>query len=156
MEKKELTPDKIFEKEAKKGEILGKLALPCFIVFLLLSAVCLYFAIRNSIGNVAEIIRLLDNKAYTGEELRANYQYLIEKYGKWTIGNGGAGFDVTFINIGKALFSGLAIINFVFSIVFFASAFVFGKFLFPKISQHIEQKNDKMFKVTVLRNQKKE
>ena len=118
MEKKQLTPEEIYKRNQKKSKVLRTIAPICFWGFLALAVICLIFAIKNSFGNVAEIINMLDTKKYTGEELQANYQFLVEKYGEWLIGNGGAGFQITFVNIGHALFSGLAITNCIFFIVF--------------------------------------
>ena len=94
---------------------------------------------------------LLDSKKYTGVELQSNYSYLIDKYGEWVIGNGSTGFTITFINIGRALFSGLMVTNGILSVVFVVSAFVLGKWLLPKISAQILLDNQDMVNLTVLR-----
>ena len=98
-EKKQLTAEEIYKKNQKKSKVLRILAPICFWGFLALSVLCLIFAIRNSFGNIAEIMALLDSKKYTGVELQSNYSYLIDKYGEWVIGNGSTGFTITFINI---------------------------------------------------------
>lgn len=158
MKKKQLTPDEIYKRNQKKSKVLRILAPICFWGFLALSIICLILAIKNSFGNVAEIINMLDTKKYTGEELQANYQFLVEKYGEWVIGNGGAGFQITFVNIGRALFSGLMITNFIFCVVFLVSAYLLGKWLLPKLSAQILLDNQDMVNLTILKdhNEKKE
>jgi hypothetical protein len=121
---------------------------------LALAILCLIFAIKNSFGNIAEICSLLENKNYTGEQLQTNYNYLVEKYGEWTIGTGANGFQITFINIAKALFSGLMITNCILSVVLFVSAYVLGKWLLPKIAEQILIDNQDMVNMTILKNQK--
>lgn len=153
-EKKQLTAEEIYKKNQKKSKVLRILAPICFWGFLALSVLCLIFAIRNSFGNVAEIMVLLDDKTHTGAELQSNYAFLVDKYGEWVIGNGSTGFTITFINIGRALFSGLMVTNCILSVVFVVSAFVLGKWLLPKISAQILLDNQDMVNLTVLRQNK--
>ena len=152
MEKKQLTPEEIYKRNQKKSKVLRTLAPICFWGFLALAIICLILAIKNSFGNVAEIINMLDTKKYTGEELQANYQFLVEKYGEWVIGNGGAGFQITFVNIGHALFSGLMITNCIFFVVFLVSAYLLGKWLLPKLSAQILLDNQDMVNLTILKD----
>ena len=152
MEKKQLTPEEIYKRNQKKSKVLRILAPICFWGFLALAIICLILAIKNSFGNVAEIINMLDTKKYTGEELQANYQFLVEKYGEWVIGNGGAGFQITFVNIGHALFSGLMITNCIFFVVFLISAYLLGKWLLPKLSAQILLDNQDMVNLTILKD----
>ena len=152
MEKKQLTPEEIYKRNQKKSKVLRILAPICFWGFIALAIICLILAIKNSFGNVAEIINMLDTKKYTGEELQANYQFLVEKYGEWVIGNGGAGFQITFVNIGHALFSGLAITNCIFFVVFLVSAYLLGKWLLPKLSSQILLDNQDMVNLVVLKD----
>ena len=156
MEKKQLTAEQIYRRNQKKSKILRILAPIVFWGCLALAFMCLIFAIRNSFGNVAEICDLLDNSRFTGDELQANYTYLVEKYGEWVIGNGGNGFTITFVNVGKALFSGLMITNVILSGVLFISAYVLGKWLLPKISAQILIDNQDMVNLQVLRSNEKE
>ena len=155
-EKKKLTAEEIYKKNQKKSKILRILSPVCFWGFLAISVICLFFAIRHSFGNVSEIISMLDNKKYTGEQLSANYDKIVEKYGEWIIGNGGDGFTITFVNIGNALFSGLMITNCILSIIFLVSAFLLGKWILPKISSQILLDNQDMVNLTVLRQSNKE
>lgn len=147
---KELTPEELYKKNQKKAKVLKKIAPFCFYGFLALSILCLIFAIKNSFGNIAEIMELLDNKKYTGEQLRENYNFLVNKYGEWVIG-GSAGFTITFVNVGNALFSGLMVVSVILSLVFFVSAFVLGKWLFPRLANQIMEENQEMVNMTILK-----
>lgn len=152
MEKKQLTAEEVYKKNQKTAKILGRLAPICFWVFLALSVMCLIFAFKNSFGNVGEIVSLLDSDKFTGEQLEQNYAYLIDKYGEWVIGTGGSGFTITFVHIGKALFSGLMIVNCFLSVLFLVCAFVLGKWLFPKLSAQLKEDNQDMVNMQVLKN----
>lgn len=151
MAKQEKTPEQIYKSNQKKAKMLRKLAPVVFIVCICIAVLCFILAIRHSLGNMQEIISKLDSKKYTGEELEANYLALIEKYGEWTIGNGGAGFQIKFVNIARACFSGLMIMNFVFSALFIIFAFLFGKVVFPKTAEMLEQRNNDMVNLTILK-----
>ena len=150
-EKKQLTAEETYKRNQKKAKVFKILAPICFYGFIALSILCLFIAIKNSFGNIAEIISLLDDKKYTGLELKENYSLLVQKYGEWVIGTGNNGFTITFINIGNALFSGFMIVSLVFSLVFFVSAFVLGKWLFPTISKQIIEDNQEMVNLTILK-----
>lgn len=155
MEKKHKTPQGIYKSNQKKSKILRISAPIVFWVFIALSILCLILAIKNSFGNVAEIIDLLDSKRFTGEELQANYSYLVAKYGEWLIGNGGAGFQITFVNIGHALFSGLMITSLVLCVVFLAGAYILGKWVLPKLAEQILIDNQDMVNIKVLEQSNK-
>lgn len=155
-DKKELTAEEIYKKNQKKSKVLKILAPVCFWGFLALSLVCLILAFKNSFGNIAEIIRLLDGDVYNGEELKANYLYLIGKYGEWVIGGASGGFTITFVNIGKALFSGLAITNCVLCVFFILCAYILGKWVLPKISTQLITDNQDMVNMTILKQKDKE
>ena len=146
-----MTADEIYKRNQKKSKIFKILAPICFWGFIALGIVFLIIAIKNSFGNIAEILDLLDNKKYTGEELNQNYDFLIAKYGEWTIGSGGSGFQITFVNIGKAVFSGVMIASLVFSILFFVASVVVGKWLFPKLSKQIIEDNQDMVNLKILK-----
>lgn len=154
MNKQELTPEEIYKKNQKKAKVLKKIAPFVFYGCLFMSFLCLILAIKNSFGNIAEIMELLDNKKYTGEQLRTNYTYLIEKYGEWVIGSGSAGFTITFVNVGNALFSGIMVLCLFFFVVFLVSAFVLGKWLLPRIATQIAEENQDMVNMTILKQQK--
>ena len=152
MKKANLTSEQIYKRNQKRSKALRILAPICFWGFLALSLLCFVLAVKNSLGNVAGIMRLLDTKKYTGEELRENYGLLVDKYGEWVIGNGSKGFEITFINIGRAVFSGFMIANAVCSVVFFLSAYILGKWTLPKISAQILLDNQDMVNLTILRD----
>ena len=155
MAKKELTAKELYLKNQKKAKFLKVLAPVCFWGFLTLAVLCLIFAIRSSFGNVAEILNLLDDKKYNGEALSTNYNYLIGKYGEWVIGNGGAGFQVKFVNIAHAVFSVMMITNLILFVVFLTCSLVLGKWLLPKISAHIVEENQDMVNMKVLEGAEK-
>jgi len=152
MEKKQRTPQEIYKFNQKKSKVLRISAPIVFWVFIALSILCLILAIKNSFGNVAEIMDLLDSKAYTGTELQANYDYLVAKYGEWVIGNGGAGFQITFVNIGHALFSGLMITSLVLCVLFFAGAYILGKWVLPKLAEQILIDNQDYVNMQILKD----
>lgn len=152
MAKKELSSVEIYELNKKKAKIFKIISPICFWGFLALGVLCLILAIKNSFGNIVEILDLLDNKQYTGEQLQTNYAYLINKYGEWVIGNGGNGFTISFVNIGKAVFSGLMLTNIFLSLVFFLSSYILGKLVLPKISNQILLDNQDMVNIKVLKD----
>lgn len=156
MSKKELSVEEIYKRNQKRAKVCKTLAPIVFWGFLALAIICLIFALKNSFGNIAEIMDLLDTKKYTGEELKANYDLLIDKYGEWIIGTGGSGFTITFIHIGHALFSGLAVTNAICSVIFLVSAYVIGKWFLPRLSTQILTNNQDMVNLTILQGSKKE
>ena len=154
--KKELTPQETYKRNQKKAKALKILAPITFWVMLVLAIICLIVALKNSFGNIAEISRMLDDQNLTGEQLTANYNILLDRYGEWVIGDGGKGFQMNFINIKHALFSGVMITMLIFSILLFIGAFVVGKWLMPKLSQQVEQSNQDMVNLTILEQSTKE
>ena len=153
MAKKEKTGEEIYKSNQKKAKIFRILTPIVFWVLIGAAILCFILAIRHSLGNIAEITNKLNTKKFTGEELQANYNELIAKYGEWTIGNGGAGFQIRFVNIGRAAFSGIMIANFTLSGIFLLSAFLLGKWILPKTATIIEQNNIDMVNLTILRNE---
>ena len=94
---------------------------------------------------------MLDKDIYTGEELSANYQYLIEKYGEWIIIGKNAGvFSVQFVDIRAAFFSGVMIAYIIFSIICFTIAIIAGKIVFPKMAQYYADNNQDMVNMATL------
>lgn len=155
MKKIEKTPEEIYKANQKKAKLFRTISPIVFWGCLALSVLCLVFALRHSFGNVAEIMDMLDSKKYDGTQLRANYDYLTGKYGEWVIGNGSAGFQITFINIGHALFSGLMVANIFLSVVFLISAYLLGKWLLPRLAEQITQDNQDMVNLTILKDHDK-
>lgn len=149
--KKKLSKEQVYKRNQKIEKII-KIATPIiFWSFIALAVLFLILAVQNSFGNCSEIISKLDNKIYNDEQLQANYNELIEKYGEWTIGSGGSGFVIHFINIGKALFSGLMIVDLTLSFTFAVLSIVLGKWLMPYICKKLEQKNSDMVNLEILR-----
>ena len=155
MEKVEKTAKEIYKANQKKAKLFRTISPIVFWGCLALSVLCLVFAVKNSFGNVAEIMDMLDSKKYDGTQLRANYDYLTGKYGEWLIGNGSMGFQITFVNIGHALFSGLMVANVFLSVVFLISAYLLGKWLLPKLAEQITQDNQDMVNLTILKDHDK-
>lgn len=155
MAKQERTAEEIYKSNQKKAKLLKKLAPFVFWGFIAIAIVCFVLAIHNSLGNINEIIQQLNSKKYTGEELQAHYNALIQKYGEWVIGNGGAGFTIKFVNIGRAAFSGLMIANFIFSGISILMAYLLGKWILPKTAMYLEQQNTDMVNLTILKKDNK-
>lgn len=153
MEKQGKSNEEIYKNNQRKAKIMRRIAPILFWSFMALSVLCFFLAIKNSLGNINEIVNLLNSKKFTGEELQANYDYLIEKYGEWVIGNGGAGFTIKFVNIARAAFSGMMVAMFTLSGIFMLFGFLLGKWILPKTAQIIEQNNVDMVNLTVLRNE---
>jgi hypothetical protein len=89
---------------------------------------------------------------YTGIELEANYQQLVEKWGEWNLGRGGGAFSVRYIDVGNALFSGLMITFTTLSIVSFTIAIVFGKIIFPLLAKYFKGNNEEMVDMATLKS----
>ena len=150
MKKKNLSKVDIYKKRQRKAKFLKVLAPIVYWICIILCVVCLVLAIRNSFGNVAEITSLLNSKKYTGAELQANYQMLIEKYGEWVIGSGSTGFTIKFINISKAVFSGIMISCLIGAVVSGISSVLFGKWLLPMLTRKFTQDNQDMTNLVIL------
>lgn len=149
MKKKNLTKVDIYKKRQKKAKILKKITPFVFGGCIAICILCLVFAVRNSFGNIAEISNLLDGKKYTDIELQANYTMLIEKYGEWVIGSGSAGFLIKFINIGKAVFSGIMISCTIGAVISGISGILFF-WLAPASARKLTQDNQDMTNLVIL------
>lgn len=152
--KKEKTPEQIYKSRQKTAKILLLLAPVVFWGCLVLSVISFIFAVQHSFGNIVEITNKLDDTNYTGVELEQNYKDLVDKYGEWLVGTGSGGFELKFINIKKAVFSGLMVTNCVFAVLFLLCAFVCGKWLFPLLSKQITQNNQDMVNLEILKDKK--
>lgn len=142
----------LYKKNQSKQKWIGVLTPITFWVLIALSVICVILALKNSFGNIDEITRLLDNKAYNGEQLQANYNALIDKYGEWVIGTGNNGFTLVFINIKNAIFSGFVVLNGVMSVIFLVSAFVLGKWILPLLKERYATQNQDMVNLTILKD----
>ena len=108
--------------------------------------------IRHSIGNVIEITDLLDKEKYTGIELETNYNMLKEKWGEWTIfGDEAAGMSIRYINVAKALFSGLMKTFTTLTLVFFLAAIIIGKIILPNLCKMYTDGNEQLVDLATLK-----
>lgn len=108
--------------------------------------------IQNSVGNISEIIRLLDSDLYNEAEIREHYQMLVEKWGEWEIvGASSAGLVVRYVDIRNALFSGLMITYTILAIVCLVFAIVLGKIVFPTLVKYYTNNNDEMVDMATLK-----
>lgn len=109
--------------------------------------------LKNSIGNITEILALLDKNIYSEAELQNNYQMLVERWGEWEIiGANSAGLVIRYVDIGNALFSSLMITFGTFSIISFCIAVVFGKIVFPLLAKHFTKTNEEMVDLATLKS----
>ena len=104
-------------------------------------------------GNVTEILNLLDKDIYTGDQLRENYAQLAARWGEWELlGNGAAGMSIKYIDIGNALFSGLMFTFSTLSLISLVLAIVLGKIVFPLLVKHYKDNSDEMVDLATLRS----
>jgi len=111
-----------------------------------------FLTLQHSIGNVLEILNLLDKDKYSGEQIIINYEILQNKWGELNILSVG-GTQIKYIDIRKAFFNGASItyfILFIFSILF---SVMIGKILLPKLSKMYENSNQQMVDVATLKTQ---
>lgn len=137
--KQPLTPQQIYKRNVRKSRTYKRLAPISYWLFMIIFIIFTLAAFRNSVGNITEIIQLLDKDVYNRVEIAENYQMLKEKYGEWTIigGEGSIG-EIRFINIEKAIIGGLTITYITTAVVSLFLALFLGKQLFPKLSQYYE------------------
>lgn len=155
MDKKDKTPEEIYKGNKAKSKLFKRIAPFVFWGCIVLSILFLFLAIKNSLGNVAEICDLLDAKKYTGEQLQENYNYLTDKFGEWVIGNGSHGFTITFVHIGHAVFSGFMFLSSFLSLFFFLAAYILGKWILPHMAEQTLQDNEDMVNLTILKDHDK-
>lgn len=123
-----------------------------FWFFMGLTIIFVILMSKNSIGNVTEILHLLDKDVYSGEQIEANYAALVEKWGEWEIiGENNSGFVVRYVDVRAALFSGLMITYMVLSIVCLCLAIIIGKILFPRLAKMYTDSNSEMVDIATLK-----
>ena len=150
-EKKSLTPEQIYKKNQFKIKVFKTLSPIIFWCFLGLGILFFILMIKNSVGNITEIMNLLDKQNLTGEQIEQNYQHLVEKWGEWVIvGGPGGAFTIKFVDIRNAFFSGLMITFLILSIVSIVLSFILGKIIFPKLSQYYADNNQNMVNIATL------
>lgn len=146
-----LTPEQIYKKNQFKAKIFKRLAPILFWSFLGLSILFFILMIKNSVGNITEIITLLDKDSLTGEQIQQNYQYLIEKWGEWTVVGKNAGvFSIQFVNIQNAFFSGLMATFLTLSMICLVISIVGGKIVLPKLAEYYTGNNQSMVDIATL------
>ena len=107
--------------------------------------------IQNSVGNITEIISMLDKDSLTGDQIQENYKYLTDKWGEWTIvGENGGVFSIQFVNLQNAFFSGLMATFLTLGIVCLVVSIVCGKILFPKLADYYKDNNQSMVDIATL------
>ena len=112
--------------------------------------------IQNSIGNITEILHLLDKDIYTGEEIAEHYEYLVEKWGEWEIvGADSAGLVIRYVDIRNALFSGLMITYTILTVVSLSLSIILGKIVFPQLAKLYSNNNAEMVDVATLKSAQK-
>lgn len=147
-----MTKTEQYKKNQKKSKLLNRLAPIVFWGLLAVAVFCLFLALRNSLGNLGEIIDLLDSRKYNETEVSEHYQMLIDRYGEWRIGAESGGMAILFINLKAAVFNGFATMTAIFSVVFLACAFLLGKWILPMRAKQIEQDNQDLVNLTILAN----
>lgn len=119
---------------------------------MLIAVIFAFFALRNSIGNVFEILDALDKEKYTGAEIQANYARLVATWGEWEIvGENNAGLVIRYINIKNAIFSALAITQAICAVTFLIAGIIFGKIVLPGLSKKYADGNKELVDLTSLR-----
>ena len=120
--------------------------------------------IQNSVGNITEIINMLDKDSLTGEQIQENYQYLVDKWGEWiVVGENGGVLSIQFVNLKNAFFSGLMITFLSLGIICLVISIIGGKVILPKLAQYFTENNQSMVDIATLqthaevtKNKKKE
>ena len=151
--KQELNSEMLYRQNKKRAKIFMILSPIALYLFLALTLMCFILAVKNSVGNVIEILDALDKKKYGTEEITAHYQALIARWGEWEIiGENSAGLVIRYVNIGNALFSGLMRIYTTLTLVSFSIAIVFGKIVFPALHKMYQNNNDEMVDLATLKS----
>lgn len=96
-----------------------------------------------------EILDLLDKKQYNQEEIRANYDFLVGKYGEIELGGS---LQVTFVDIGHAVFSGLMKTFATLCVVCLGISIIFGKIVLPLLEKSYKNRNDEMVDIASLKS----
>lgn len=154
--KKQLTNEQLYDKREKIAFWLQKLTPIIYWGFILLAVFFFIMAIKNSLGNVMDIVRMLDKNVYSGEQIAQNYADLVAKWGEWTIIDLGATDQVSiqFVDIRNALFSGLMTTFVALMITSILIAFVVGKIVFPQVAESLKEKNKNQVAKTTFEIQK--
>ena len=153
---KNLSAEQIYKQNQFKAKVFRRLSPLIFWTFLGLSLLFFLLMIRNSVGNITEIIKLLDRKTLTGDQIQENYQYLIDKWGEWTIvGKSGGAFSIQFVNIQNAFFSGLMATFLTLGICCLVVSIIIGKIILLKLAQYYTDNNQSMVDIATLQTHEK-
>ena len=146
------TSVEIYKKKKRQARIM-KWSSP-FVFWILFGLAMLFFilCLTNSIGNLIQISDMLDNTEKTGEEIQANYDMLVAKYGTWVIGSADKGFFIEFVNVKRAIINGFSVSFFFLGVFSLLSAYILGKWLFPMLSSEFNQSNQDAVNIEVLKN----
>jgi len=117
---------------------------------LILAIIFFALTIENSIGNVTEILNLLDKDKYSGEQIIENYTYLVNKWGEWEIIGGAGGLSIRYVDVGNALFSGLMITYTCLTAASLCIALLLGKLIFPLLAKMYKNANEELVDMATL------
>lgn len=152
-EKIPLTAEQLYKRNKQRAKVLTFMSPIVFWIFIALTILFFFLAIRNSVGNITEILHLLDKDAYTGAEIEEHYAALIERWGEWEIVNGdGAGIVIRFVDIRNALFSGLMVTYTVLMFLSLSLAVGLGKIVLPQLAKVFSNNNDELVDVATLKS----
>lgn len=99
-----------------------------------------------------DIIDLLSSDKYNQLQLEYNYNILKEKWGEWILfGEGNLGINVKYINISKALFSGLMIIFTILTFIFILSIIIINKIILPILIKMYTDNNNELVDIATLK-----
>lgn len=143
-----LTSEQIYKRNKKRSKVFKVLAVISWYFFLVLTLFFLFLMIRNSVGNITDILSKLDKNVYNKEELIANYNELAQIWGEWEL----IGVSVRYIDVGNALFSGLMVTFSTLSLVSILLAIILGKIVFPLLKRYYENANEEMVDIATLQS----
>lgn len=147
------TSEQIYKKNKTKAKVFGVLTPVVWCLFLSLSLIFFWLSIKNSVGNVIEILDLLDKEKYSGTEILENYRFLVNKWGEWElIGAGSAGLVVRYVDIGNAMFSDMMMLYATLSVATLCIGIILGKIVFPLLVKHFKNSNDEMVDIATLKS----
>ena len=108
---------------------------------------------KNSVGNVLEILQRLDKNLYNGEQLQENYNALVAKWGEWQIlGGEQAGLSIKYVDVGNALFSGLMFTFSILTAITLCLSIVLGKIVFPLLANFYKNSNEELVDIATLKS----
>ncbi len=145
-----------YKKNQAKTKFFKALSPIVFWLFIILSVVFFCLAIKYSVGNITEIINLLDKDIYSTQELEQNYSFLVDKWGEWAvIGQEDGALTVYFINIKNAFFSGLMKTFLILSLCSLFVSIFLGRVLFPRLALLHSESNQNLVDLATLETNEK-